>query len=336
MATSGTVGATSVDVSAIIEHAFRRCGKLASTIPGELQLSAKENLFFLLSDLANRGTSLWCVEKRILGVIPSQTTFTLPVGTVDVRDAFYRTKTDLTGSTISGSGYSGLDLGSGLDEAVYTVSIMFTGSTTATMAIESSPDNATWTQRAAFPAAQTVAAGTRICADVDNSISARYWRVRDTSGTLPTVDTLTFSTTPVETPMTKLASNDFVRTPQKGFGSATGTKSLQYWYDKQTTPRIWVWPTTQGSVDQIVLWTQRHIQDVGALTNTLDIPQRWMESIILTLACRCALELPAGELPPGRLEFLEGKAAEHLTRAEAGESDHSPIRLAINIGAYSA
>src|ERR1035437_2404704 len=110
MTTSGQIGQYQVDATAIIEHAFRRCGKLASTISAELQLSARENLFFLLSDLANRGLSLWCVQKYVLGVTPYQTSFNLPVGVVDINNALYRTKTDLAGSTISGAGWQGLDL----------------------------------------------------------------------------------------------------------------------------------------------------------------------------------------------------------------------------------
>ena len=102
MTTSGTVGATYVDVTNLVEHAYRRCGKLASTISSELQLSARENLFFLLSDLANRGLSLWCVEKQVLGINSNQIQFPLRQGTVDVMTALYRTKTDLTGTTISG------------------------------------------------------------------------------------------------------------------------------------------------------------------------------------------------------------------------------------------
>lgn len=336
MTTSGTISATPVDATVIIEHAYRRCGKLASTISAELQLSARENLFFLLSDLANRGLSLWCLQKQVLGVTAYQIQYPLFVGTVDVMTTLYRTKTDLTGSTISGAGWQGLDLGSGLDAAVYNAAIQFTASTTPTLLLESSADASTWTQRAAFPATVTVAANTWICADADNTTSARYWRVRDTSGTLPTVGTLTFSNAPYEVPMAKLSNDDYASFPNKTFSVASGSKSLQFWFDKQISPRLWIWPASQDSVDQIVVWSQRHIQDVGALTNTLDIPQRWLESIILLLACRCAVELPSGELPAGRLEYLEAKSAEHLLQAEDGESDGAPIRLSPNIGGYSA
>lgn len=335
MTTSGTVGQTQIDVTTIIEHAYRRCGKLASTISSELQLSARENLFFLLSDLANRGLSLWCVEKQVIGMQANQITFPLRTGTVDVMSALYRTKTDVTGSTISGSGWQGLDLGTDGDTAIYNAAINFTGVTSATLVLESSSDAVTWTQRAAFPAANSLAAGVWNTTDADNSASTRYWRVRDTSGTLPAVGSLTFSVSPYEIPMAKMSNDDYASLPNKTFSVPAGSKSLQYWFDKQTAPRIWIWPALQVNTDQVVIWSQRHIQDVGALSNTLDVPQRWLESIILLLACRCAVELPSGELPPGRLEYLEGKSAEHLAQAEDGETDGAPIRLAPNIGGYT-
>lgn len=336
MATSGTIGATPINVTTLIEHAYRRCGKLASTISSELQLSARENLYFLLSDLSNRGLSLWCLQKQVLGVQANQIQFPLAVGTVDVLTALYRTKTELTGDTISGVDYQGLDLGVGNETAVYNAAITFTGAATPTLVLESSADNVTWTQQGSFPAGVAVAANTWICCDAENSQAVQYWRVRDTSGTLPTVGTLTFSTDPYEIPMSKLSNDDYVALPNKTFAVPAGSKSLQFWFDKQTSPRIWIWPASEGADDQIVIWAQRHIQDVGALTNTLDVPQRWLESIILLLACRCAVELPSGELPPGRLEYLEAKSAEHLAQAEDGESDGSPIRLAPNIGGYTA
>lgn len=336
MATSGTVGATPVNVTTLIEHAYRRCGKLASTISSELQLSARENLYFLLSDLANRGLSLWCLQKQVLGVTANQVQFPLAVGTVDVMTSLYRTKTDLTGDTISGVDYQGIDLGVGNETAAYNSAITFTGATVPTLVFESSSDGVTWLQQGVFPSGVSVAANTWVCCDADNAPAVQYWRVRDTSGTLPTVGTLTFSTSPYEIPMAKLSNDDYVALPNKTFSVPTGSKSLQYWFDKQTAPRIWIWPASQSSVDQIVVWGQKHIQDVGALTNTLDVPQRWLESIILLLACRCAVELPAGELPQGRLEYLEQKSAEHLAQAEDGESDGSPIRLSPNIAGYTS
>ena len=336
MASSGTVAQTRTTTTKVIEHAFRRCGKLASTISSELQLSAKDNLFYLLSSMANKGLSLWCVQKVVLGVTPDKVQFDMPAGTIDVMTTLYRTKTDLTGSTISGAGWQGIDLGAGVTDSVYNSAIMFDSATTASLVVECSSDAVTWSLVQSFPAADAIAGGTWITVDSDNTFDRQYWRVRDTSGTLPAVTTLTFSTTPYEVPMAKLSNDDYVSFPNKTFSVPAGSKSLNYWYDKQITPRIWIWPQSQGSVDQIVVWTQRQIQDVGALTLELDVPQRWLEYVIAELSCRCAVEMPAGELPAGRLEYLESKAAQYYNEACDGESDGAPIRIAPNIGSYSA
>lgn len=334
MATSGTVGKTVIDTSTILEHAFRRCGKLASTISGELQQSARENLFFVLTDLANRGLSLFCVKKTVINIVANSTLFQLPVGTVDLLDALYRTQTALTGTTLTATDSTGILLSA--DDDCTNVAIQFTAAQAAvTLVIEYSLDNVTWAQAAAFPAKQALAAGEWFSADVNNTFEALAWRVRDTSGTLPAFTTVTFSNGPYEVPMAKMNRDDYVNLPNKQFTVPSGSRSLQYWFDKQIRPQMWVWPASQGNTDQIVVWTQSQIEDVGSLSQQIAVPQRWYESIIYTLACRCALEMPANELPPGRLEFLEAKAEQHLLQAEDSENDGSPIRLVPAISGYT-
>ena len=335
MATSGTVGQTTVSATDMVEHAFRRCGKLATTISGELQQSARMNLFFLLTDLANRGLSLFCVQKTVLNVVPDHVIYQLPIGTVDLLDALYRTQTALTGAVVSGAGFSGLQLST--TDTCTNVAIQYTAAQSSVpLVVEYSVDGTTWVQAAQFYTNQTVAAGGWVCQDVDNTAEADYWRVRDTTGTLPAFTTLTFSTDPYEVPMAKLNRDDYVNLPNKQYTVPDGTRSLQYWFNKQINPSISVWPASQGSANQIVVWTQSQIQDVGALTNEIAVPQRWYESIILTLACRCALELPPGELPPGRYEILEALAEKHLIQAEDSENDGSSMRLVANIRGYTA
>ena len=65
--TSGRVGSTIIDVMTMIEHATRRCGVSAANLTAEQIQSARENLFLILSNLATRGLSLWCVTKLTLG-----------------------------------------------------------------------------------------------------------------------------------------------------------------------------------------------------------------------------------------------------------------------------
>lgn len=335
MATSGTVGRTRVSVVQMIEEAFRRTGKLSPVISGEQLTSARLNLFMLCAALATRGLSLWCVQKTVLGVEALATVYNLPIGTVDVLDALWRKTTELLGSTIAGAGYQGLQLSAGSDY-VYTVGVKFSAAVTVNLVVESSPDGGTWTQRAAFPTDMEVAAGVWAYQDVDNTVDAPYWRIRDTSGTLPTVSSLVMANQPYEVPMAKLNRDDYTSYPNKTFAAPSDSNTLQYWYDKQINPRIWVWPASQNTTDQIVVWTQSQMQDVGKLTNELAVPQRWYEGIIMILASRCALIVPPNELPPGRLEFLTQQADVYLTQAENSENDGSNIRIAPNIRGYTA
>lgn len=332
MATSGTVGRMQLDVTGIIEHAFRRCGKLASTVSGELQQAARELLGMQLVALSNRGINLWCIQKYVLQVQAGQAAYTLPEGVTDVINVLSRSATELTGIVSASS--DSVQIAFTAPTIVANVSALFTAPGTVYLVLESSDDTLTWRAMVSLKQ-QDVLAEDRVVFDVDNSRLARYWRLRTTTGVMPAVS-IRWNAAGQDLPMTKLNRDDYMNLPNKQFSIPSGQRSLQYWYDKQIVPQIWIWPLSQGSVDQVALWVQRQIQDVGAFSNTLDIPQRWQLSTMATLAKDLALEIPPQELPPGRYMELKQDAAEKLTDAEDGESDGAPIRIAPNLRPYTA
>ena len=331
MTTSGTIGATQIDVTTIIEHAARRCGVLASTLSAEQQISAKENLYFLLSDLANRGVSLWCVQKNVLGLALNKKVYDLPVGTLEILNTLYRTR-NFVGVPASSSAITwATDAGTGNAPAVTTISVTSATVQTLNLSVQISPDNATWTTLYTVPAFTTVA-GLPYWFDIDPSSASRYWSIRENTLPALTLTSASFGYNTTEIEMSPLNRDDYTNLPNKDFAG----RALQYWYDKQyQVPRLWLWPVPDNITAQIVIWNHRHIQDIGALSNTLEVPQRWFESIIFSLAARMVLELPADKLPPGRLEWLDHKADEHLRRAEDGETDGAPIRITPNFSAYT-
>jgi len=73
--------------------------------------------------------------------------------------------------------------------------------------------------------------------------------------------------------------------------------------------------------------------DVGALTNELEVPQRWYEATVFMLAHRMALELP--NVAPDRIGYLEKMADQYIYEAEQEERDKSPIYYAPNISVYT-
>ena len=102
MAYSGTVGTTVLNVQKFIDHGARRAGKLAEELTSEQVLSAKESLFFLLSDLINIGIQYWAISKKVYGLKADQYQYLLPLGGVDVLNALYRTMNRPTPNSLGG------------------------------------------------------------------------------------------------------------------------------------------------------------------------------------------------------------------------------------------
>jgi hypothetical protein len=329
LATSGTVGSTTIDITSTIEHACRRTGKLPASLTSEQLLSARENLYFILSDLMNRGINLWSISKQVINIVPGVATIPLGVGVVDILKALWRTSTPLSGSVISGATYQGLDLGSGNTSNPCMVQVTFNGSGTSNLVVETSPDGVTWTTVQTLPAT-AVSSGFVQWYDLTNFSFARAFRVRETVLGADLVGATVWNFNPSDIMMAKLNRDQFYLLPNKSFQS---TRSLQYWYDKQTTPQIWLWPAPSDATATVVLWYTQHLQDPGAYTNTLQLPIRWQNGVVWLLSSYMANELP--DVAPEKLAFCMQMAEKALSAAEDGESDGSPIQFDPGIAAYT-
>lgn len=330
MATSGTVAQTNFTILGLVEKAYRRAGKNPAKVSGELLNATLASLSILCTALVNEGVNLWCIRKNILNVIPNTPQYPLAAGTDDVLNVLYRTLTILTGTPISGVGWVGLQLYTA--GVVQNVAGAFTTAGSPSLVIEYSLDGATWVSLIPF-GTTSVQPGSNFAADVQSPVVAPYWRVRDTSGSNILPSTVTFSKIFNELNMAQLNRDDYVNLPNKFY---QGQKALQYWYDKQINPSLYVWPISQNALDQIVVYQHGQIEDLGTVTNNLAVPQRWYEAIILQLAVRIWLELPPEEAVPGRLDILMPLANDAQAKAGGSENDGSSYRLTPRIGGYTA
>lgn len=133
--------------------------------------------------------------------------------------------------------------------------------------------------------------------------------------------------------VTALNIDDYTNLPNKEF---LGNDPLQYWFDRLIRPRITLWPVPNEDAEanvRLIVWYEQQIQDIGAYTNTVDLPQRWLNAAVTGLAALMAVELPG--VDPGRIALLNAMAMEALTQAEAEETDGAPIYIAPNISAYT-
>jgi len=119
--------------------------------------------------------------------------------------------------------------------------------------------------------------------------------------------------------------------PNKNFTSAY---PLQYWFDRTIDqPAMYLWPSPNTYAPQIVAWCSYYVQDVGKLSGSIQIPQRWYLAIQNMLAHQMAMELP--QVDPARIAYCEQQAEKYWFQAEQEERDKSPIYFAPNISPYT-
>lgn len=328
MSTSGTVGQTSVDVIRLIESAVRRCGKISSTLTPEQLDSAKQCLFWVLVDLTtNHGMTLWCITRLVVPLNAAQTRYTLPAGVEALLNPLLRRGSYSTG-TAGAVTYAA-------ETAVLSASATVSAAGTYTLALDSSPDGATWTARGTSgPWTLSTDSGLQMGVDAEATPAELQWRVRIVTGPVgATITASEFVYAATDIPMSQLSRDDYANQPSKSSSSST---PLQFYFDRQTPyAQIVVWPVPSITGPQMILWAQRQVQDVGALTDTLDLPQRWQRAVMLKLACEMMHELPANEIDPTRAPDLKDSAATAVRFAEDGETDGAPVVWLPNIGGYS-
>jgi hypothetical protein len=327
MAFSDTVSQTVFNTRRIIDNAVRRCKLTAQQITAEHIDIANDQLYLFLSDLANQGAPLWCIEKQIYPLYDGVGDITMLDGTVDILNSNFRTLQPVTGVNTDTS--TTRTVAFTTDIFVSTVGIYWTAAAVP-IALERSDDGVTWfTIQTETP---TATAGQWTWFDLDSSIATPYFRVRATSGTL-SFSQIYLANTPTEIPLARMNRDDYTNLPNKAFQS---NRPLQYWFDRQVNNPImhmWPVPNLAATVCQIVVWRQRYIMDVGTMTQDIEVPQRWLEAIVSGLAAKMALELV--EVDVNLIPILDQKAAISLNIAQMEERDNSPMMIAPNILPYT-
>ena len=327
MAYSNTVSQTVFNTRKVIENAIRRCKLPAEAITAEYVDIANDQLYLLLSDLANMGAPLWCIEKQILPMYDGVGDITLDTKVVDILNSNFRQLQTVSGTNVDTSTTRTISFGG--DTFVTTVGILWSAASVP-VAFEQSVDGLVWTTiQTETPVA---VAGEWTWYDLNISVAAPYFRVRATTGTLGFSQIYT-GNTPTEIPLARMNRDDYTNLPNKYFQS---NRSLQYWYDRQIpNPIMHLWPVPNAAAEvcQIVLWVQRYIMDVGTMTQELEVPQRWYEAIVSMLAAKMALEIV--EVDPNMIGMLDAKAERALYIAQAEERDNSPMMIAPNISMYT-
>jgi hypothetical protein len=351
MVTSNTVSQTVFNVGKIIDRAFGRCRLAPQQITAEYLSIAQDLLYLILSRLANKGIPLWSIQKVILPIYDAVQSVPCPLGTIDVLNSNLRTSNRLSGTYSSSQGIAGNAFDGNLSTACVQTTpggylqIQFPGPTqcpiygilpnatgTWNIAIETSLDGITWTSiytNTALP----VVAGQWFWVDIEGvpESGVNYVRLQANGTTILNVTEFVQENLPEEIPIAKINRDDYANLPDKWFLG----RPVQYWYDKQIDqPIITLWPAPQFqfTFNQLVLYVQQYIQDVGSLTQALWIPQRWFMAIVCELSRVLNVEIPEAQGDPTQLSL---DATNELNDAWASETDGAPTMLRPNIWPYT-
>ncbi len=338
--TSNTTGQTTISVDQMISFAYKEAGKLSEELTPEYINAARQALWYILINLSNRGVNLWLLEYIVMGSAAQQRAYTLPVGTVDIREANYRTLTTpspttdttlvfntstLTVSHSIAAGASATAYFSGNPR--FLSAGFYCETANKTLTVEYSYDNITWVTIGTVSNSPTNNWG---YLQIDGSPAAGYWRFRNTSASAIVVKALSLASVQQDIPMARMNRNDYFSLPNKDF---TSVRALQFWMDRQVTPQINVWPVPQNAFQVFQFIIELQPQDVGRLTNEIAIPDRWVPAIQGQLSHRLAKLLPG--IDPTRIQMLKQDAAEATLSAEEEDRDKSPIFFRPNVSYYT-
>jgi hypothetical protein len=320
--TSGVAGTLQYTVAEAVDEAFRRCGKLPSTVSAEQLESAKFNLWQILTNYANDGLSLWCVRDYLLPQVEGRSVYTLPGYLVDVLAVQYQRYAALTPSSVTTPSTAVLQLE--FAEAVNPQMLqIITGVPSANMVVEYQDATSAWVTVAALMS-------TELTASVEAQ-PATFWRVRDTTGAALTVGAIALYGVSRETPITQVNRDDYLTQPTKYL--KTSGEAQQWWFRKSTPPQLAFTWASDAAVGGYRVTVQRQIQDVTALSQLVDCPQRWYAALVARLAEALCMIIP--EVSADRAERLSSLAAQAQAAAEDGESDGSQLRFDYDLRGYT-
>lgn len=116
----------------------------------------------------------------------------------------------------------------------------------------------------------------------------------------------------------RISRTDYFTLPNK----TTQGRPSQYFLDRTIEPKMYLWAAPENSTDQIRYYYVRRMQDADSLTNTAEIPFRFLPCMIAGLAYYIALKRA-----PERISLLKQVYEEEFQRAADEDVDRVSLKL---------
>lgn len=298
MTTSGTA-AFNLDLAELVEEAFERCGAELRT--GYDLKTARRSLNLMFADWANRGINMWTMEAGLINLVQGQSTYPLPLDTVDLLEHVIRTggnvaatQADLTITRISVSTYATIPnkiqqarpiqiLVNRMDGQVYQTPAFLS------TAINSTDNQITLSSTVGLPAYGFVR--------LDNEVIFYSYITGNT------------------------LYNCFrgqANTPATSHSVGANAFIAQY-------PSVTVWPVPDNAQQyQLAYWRLRRSQDAGGGINTMDVPFRFVPAMVAGLAYHLSMKIAGADV---RLPILKAQYDEAWQLASEEDREKAAVRF---------
>jgi len=127
-----------------------------------------------------------------------------------------------------------------------------------------------------------------------------------------------------EIPLVPMSRLDYAAQPNK---SSTGAVT-QFFYDPQYDPTgtLYCWPTPQDDSAALKFTTQRPLQDIDVLTNLVDFPKEWINTLTWNLAAELG---PEFDVSPDRYEIITTRAQASATMAMTWDRETGSVLFGV-------
>lgn len=129
------------------------------------------------------------------------------------------------------------------------------------------------------------------------------------------------ASTQADLTITRISVSTYATVPNK----LQQARPIQVYINRQATPTFTVWPVPDDSQTYtFVYWRLRRLQDAGDGVNTMDVPFRFLPSMVAGLAYYLALKVPGGA---ERLPILKAQYDEAWQLASDEDREKAAVRF---------
>lgn len=116
----------------------------------------------------------------------------------------------------------------------------------------------------------------------------------------------------------RISRGEYLNIPSK---TSTGRPS-QFYFNRQTSPELTLWPTPENSTDALVYYYITRIEDADTSQNTADVPYRFLPCMVAGLAYYLSIKKA-----PERVQLLKAVYEEEFQRAADEDEDRVSLKL---------